>query len=377
MPNLSDRDTPFLALDRDRMDRNVARMRDRAEALGVTLRPHLKTVKSVPAAQRILGDMAAPATVSTLQEAEAFAEAGCRDLIYAVGIAPAKLPRVLAMRQAGTDLAVILDNAAQAEAVCAASRAADAPIPALIEIDSDGMRAGLAPDDPRIVALGRRLVEGGAELRGVLTHGGASYGRFTDADRRAMAAQERDAAVAAATALRAAGLACPVVSVGSTPSAAFATDLTGVTELRAGVYTLSDLMMAGLGVGGIDDIALSVVATVIGHQEARGWILTDAGFMALSRDRGTAGMPVDQGFGLVADLDGVPFGDLIVQGTSQEHGILAMRPGSSAPLPDLPVGTRLRIYPNHACATVGMHPAFAVTEGGQEIVDDWPILRGW
>ena len=75
MPNLSDRDTPFLALDRDRMDRNVARMRARAEALGVTLRPHLKTVKSVPAAQRILGDMAAPATVSTLQEAEAFADA--------------------------------------------------------------------------------------------------------------------------------------------------------------------------------------------------------------------------------------------------------------------------------------------------------------
>ncbi|GGB17534.1 alanine racemase [Allosediminivita pacifica] len=377
MSTLADLDTPFLVLDRDRMDANLARMRRHAERLGVTLRPHLKTVKSVPAAQRVLGDMANPATVSTLQEAEAFAEAGCTDMIYAVGIAPAKLPRVIALRKRGVDLAVVVDNAAQVDAVCAASRDAGTPIPALLEIDSDGHRSGLRPGDPQIVALGRALAEGGAELRGVLTHAGESYGCFTLSEQEALAAKERDVATGAAEALRAAGLTCPVVSVGSTPSVHFATDMTGVTEVRAGVFTLSDLVMAGLGVGGLDDMALSVVATVIGHQPDRGWLITDAGFMALSRDRGTAQMPVDQGFGLVADLDGRPFGDLLVLKTNQEHGILGMREGSAAPLPELPVGTRLRIYPNHACATVAMHPSFAVIAGGDEIVETWPIERGW
>lgn len=376
MPSLTEKDTPFLALDRARMDRNLARMRAHVEGLGVALRPHLKTVKSVPAARRILGEMTSPATVSTLQEAEAFAAAGCTDLVYAVGIAPAKLPRVAALRATGVDLVVILDSVAQARAVVDASKAAGAPIPALIEIDCDEARAGLAPGDPALVEIGR-ILHAGAELRGVLTHGGASYRAFTPGAMMAMAAQERASAVRCAEALATAGLPCPVVSIGSTPSAYFAQDFTGVTEVRAGVYTLSDLMMAGLGVGGIDDIALSVVTTVIGHQPRRGWILTDSGFMALSKDHGTAGMPVDQGYGLVADIDGRPFGDLVVRGVSQEHGVLALREGSTATLPDLPVGTLLRIYPNHACATVAMHGSFAVTDGGREIVEDWPIMRGW
>ncbi len=371
MQDLATRDTPFLALDLERFTRNCARMRTRAEKLGVTLRPHLKTVKSVPAARVILGQMTAPATVSTLLEAEAFADAGATDLIYAVGIAPAKLARVAALRARGVDIAVILDSVAQAEAVAACP----APIPALIEIDVDGARAGLVPDAPEIARIGR-ILHDGAALRGVLAHGGASYTCFDVESMQAMAERERAGAVAAAEALRDAGLPCPVVSVGSTPTAWFGTDLSGVTELRAGVYTLSDLMMSGLGVGTVDDIAASVVATVIGHQPARGWIVTDAGFMALSKDHGTASMPVDQGYGLVADMNGAPFGDLIVRATSQEHGILAMRPGSAAPLPDLPIGSRVRIYPNHACATVAMHPGFAVTTGGT-ITEDWPILHGW
>ncbi|NVK62127.1 MAG: alanine racemase, partial [Rhodobacteraceae bacterium] len=225
MPSLTEKDTPFLALDRARMDRNLARMRSHVEGLGVALRPHLKTVKSVPAARRILGEMTSPATVSTLQEAEAFAAAGCTDLVYAVGIAPAKLPRVAALRATGVDLVVILDSVAQARAVVDASKAAGAPIPALIEIDCDDARAGLAPGDPALVEIGR-ILHAGAELRGVLTHGGASYRAFTPGEMMAMAAQERASAVRCAEALGAAGLPCPVVSIGSTPSAHFAQDFT-------------------------------------------------------------------------------------------------------------------------------------------------------
>ena len=370
--------TPCLVLDEARMARNVARLRRHLEPLGVALRPHLKTVKSVEAARRVLAGGNGPATVSTLREAEVFAGAGVRDILYAVGIAPQKLPRVLALRRAGCDLSVVLDSVDQAHAIAEASRAAGDAIPALIEIDSDGHRAGLRPGDPLIPEIGRVLHAGGAALRGVLTHAGESYGAVGADALAAFAEQERAAAVSAATALRDAGLPCPVVSVGSTPTAHFARDLSGVTEVRAGVYVFQDLVMAGIGVCAPEDIAISVLATVIGHQRERGWIIVDAGWMALSRDRGTAAQAVDQGYGLVCDAEGRVLPDLIVRSANQEHGIVARRPGSDAPLPDLPVGSRLRILPNHACATAAQFDAYEVLpEDPGAPPGRWSIFRGW
>jgi D-serine deaminase-like pyridoxal phosphate-dependent protein len=374
---LSRLDTPALILDEARMLRNVARLRAHLDRLGVTLRPHLKTVKSVDAARRILKDGTGPATVSTLREAEVFAEAGVRDITYAVGIAPAKLDRVLAIRATGCDLAVVLDNADQARAVAEASRRSGDRIPAYIEIDSDGHRSGLAPADADLAPIGRLLVEGGAELRGVLTHAGESYGAVGAEALAAFAELERQGVVTAAETLRAAGLPCPVVSVGSTPTAHFARDLTGVTEVRAGVFTLFDLVMAGIGVCTTDDIALSVLTTVIGHQRERGWIITDAGWMAMSRDRGTANQAVDQGYGVVCDVDGRVMEDLIVRGANQEHGIIAVRAGSGATLPDLPVGTLLRILPHHACATAAQFPGYEVIPADGGPLAHWPRFGGW
>ena len=99
--------------------------------------------------------------------------------------------------------------------------------------------------------------------------------------------------------------------------------------------------------------------------------------MALSRDRGTARHPVDQGYGVVCDVDGRPYPDLIVTDASQEHGIISVRSGSPQPLPELPVGARVRILPNHACATGAQHDRYNVVRGGAEVVANWPRVRGW
>ena len=365
-------DTPALLLDEARMMRNIDRLSARATALGVRLRPHIKTAKSDAVARRLLGGPDGAATASTLAEAEALHAAGFRDILYAVGIAPQKLPRVQALRAQGCNLTVLLDSVAQAEALCASHP----PIPALIEIDCDGHRGGLRPDDPMLLTLGRKLHAAGC-LAGVMTHAGESYGVSGPQAHAAFAEQERRAVVAAAAALRGAGLPCPVVSVGSTPTAHAARDLTGVTELRAGVYVFFDLVMAGIGVCSLDDLALSVLTTVIGHQRDRGWILVDAGWMALSRDRGTAAQAVDQGYGLVCDVTGRVLPDLIVTAANQEHGIIACRPGSGAELPDLPVGTRLRILPNHACATAAQHAGYHVLPATGGSPAFWPRFGGW
>ena len=370
--------TPCLLLDEARLRANVARMQAHLARLGVAFRPHLKTAKSLDVARIAMTSPEGPATVSTLREAEYFAEGGVRDLTYAVGIAPDKLDRVCAIRARGADLTIVLDSPEQAQAVAARSRATGDAIPALIEVDADGHRSGVAPGDAHtLVAIGRILHEGGAALRGVLLHAGDSYALSEPAALAAAAEAERAAAVTAAEALRAAGLPCPVVSVGSTPTARYARDLTGVTEVRAGVFMIGDLFQAGVGAVALEDIAFSVLATVIGHQRAKDWIIVDAGWMALSRDRGTARQAVDQGYGVVCDLDGRPYPDLIVADANQEHGIVALRRGSGAALPDLPVGARLRILPNHACATGAQHAHYHVLDGAGRIEAVWPRINGW
>jgi D-serine deaminase-like pyridoxal phosphate-dependent protein len=377
-PTLRDLETPCLVLDRDRMERNIARLRGRLARFDVSLRPHLKTAKSIDVARRLYPDAPGPITVSTLAEAEYFASYGFSDITYAVGLAPAKAERALRLRGRGVDLKVVLDTVEQARALAAAGAALGVTPAALIEIDSDGHRGGLVPGDAAIGEVAVALRDGGVELVGVLTHAGESYGLRTP-DALAEAAEgERAAAVAAGEQLRALGHRCPVVSVGSTPTAHFARNLDGVTEMRAGVYMFFDLVMHGIGVCRLDDIAVSVLATVIGRKPEKGWILIDAGWMALSRDRGTASQAVDQRYGVVCDLEGRPYPDLLVAEASQEHGILALRAGSEQPLPDLPVGARVRILPNHACATSAQHEAYHVVRSASPIVEArWPRMRGW
>jgi D-serine deaminase-like pyridoxal phosphate-dependent protein len=369
--------TPCLLLDEARMDRNAARMAAQIGQLGVTLRLHVKTLKSVEAVRRVAGRPPAPLTVSTLEEAEQFAAAGYRDLLYAVGITRNKLDRVLAMRRAGIALTVILDSVYAARAVAGVSAAADDAIPALIEIDCDGQRAGVPPEDAeRIRAIAAALAEGG-RVAGAMTHCGGSYGSRSADELRTWARRERDAVVSAANILREAGHKIDTVSAGSTPTVLYAEDWSGVTEARAGVHVVMDLVMAGLGVCAVDDIALSVLGAVIAVQPERGRYLVDAGWMALSRDRGTASQPVDQGYGLVCDRDGRPFGDLIVTEVNQEHGVVALREGSSSALPELSVGDLVRILPNHACATAAQHDSYQVMPAGGGPIERWSRFGGW
>ncbi|MFO1106157.1 MAG: alanine racemase [Amaricoccus sp.] len=374
LADLSTLPTPCLILDEPRMRANIARIRGRLQGSGLTWRPHLKTAKSIEVARLLMDRPAGPAMVSTLREAEIFGAAGIRDLTYGVGIAPDKLARVRDLRRQGIDLAVLVDSVIQAAAVAAAGDPGE-PIPALIEIDCDGHRSGVAPGDAALlVAIAGAL---GPSLRGVLTHAGESYAAQGPEALAAAAEQERRAVVEAGSILRAAGFACPVVSAGSTPTLMSAARFDGLTEFRAGVSVFFDLFQAGVGACGIEEIALSVLTEVIGHQRARGWIITDAGWMAMSRDRGTASQAVDQGYGLVCGLDGIPIPDLVVIAANQEHGIVGRRAGSMAEIPDLPIGTRLRILPNHACATAAQHACYNLLEGDGVITASWPRFSGW
>ena len=375
---LEDIETPCLILDEGKLDANIARMHAWLAPRGAGLRLHVKTAKNIEVARRAMGQTVTGVTVSTLKEADYFFEHGVRDILYAVGITPGKLDHVARLRRHGADVAVVLDSAEAARAVVEKGAALHQRFPVLIEIDCDGHRAGVQPGDPVLTEIGRLLAgSSAAELRGVMTHAGSSYNAKSVDEIRAMAEKERRAAVRCAGALKAAGLPCPVVSVGSTPTALYGESFEGITEVRAGVFVFFDLVMAGLDVCRIDEIALSVLATVIGHQKQKGWAICDAGWMAMSRDRGTAAQRIDQGYGLVCDADGNPVEGVIVSDANQEHGVISSRDGPALDVARFPIGMPLRILPNHACATAAQHGAYYVVDGGRDVVAVWERFGGW
>lgn len=243
MTNLADLTTPYLLLDPDKMRANIARLQSHMSELKIPLRPHVKTAKSIDIVRQLFPAGTGPITVSTLKEAEYFAAHGFDDMTYAVGISPDKLPRAARLIRSGVGLKLLLDSKAQAEAVVAFAQRDNLALPALIEIDCDGERAGLQQGDKKIVEIARILHEN-KQFMGILMHAGGSYHCPDKAAKEAAAEHERETAVAVRDELLAAGLPCDVVSVGSTPTAHFARDLTGVTEVRAGVYVFHDLVMA-------------------------------------------------------------------------------------------------------------------------------------
>ena len=370
-------DTPVALIDQARMQANIMRMQCRMNDLGVRLRPHVKTSKCLDVAKAQIAAGAQGITVSTLKEAEQFFEAGVKDILYAVGMAPSKLSRALALCQRGCDLKLITDNVMSAREIVEFGRMHNHVFEVWIEIDTDGHRSGIAPEDDLLLEVARTLHDGGMQVGGVMTHAGSSYDYDRREDLRRIAKLEASLTLRAASRLRQAGLPCAEVSIGSTPTALSFENLEGVTEVRAGVYVFFDLVMHNVGVCSTDEIALSVLTTVIGHQPEKGWAIVDAGWMAMSRDRGTQKQKHDFGLGQICSVDGQPMPGYIMSSANQEHGIVSRE---DTPDPDivktLPIGTLLRVLPNHACASAAQFPAYAVMMPDKQL-QNWPRFYGW
>ncbi|WP_248732486.1 DSD1 family PLP-dependent enzyme [Pseudomonas sp. MWU13-2517] len=370
-------DTPVALVDVSRMQRNIQRMQQRMDTLGVRLRPHIKTSKCLPVVKAQIAAGASGVTVSTLKEAEyCFAE-GISDVFYAVAIAPGKLAQALALRRRGCNLSLLTDSVIGAQAIVSFAQQHDERFEVWIEIDCDGHRSGLAVEDRALIDVARVLVEGGMHVRGVMTHAGSSYELDTLQALQTLAEQERRLCVSAAERIREVGIACPEVSIGSTPTALSALSLEGVTEVRAGVYVFFDLVMHNIGVCQADELALSVLTTVIGHQQDKGWIITDAGWMAMSRDRGTQRQRKDFGYGQVCTEAGDWIEGARVSAANQEHGIITLGSADSTNIAArFPIGSRLRILPNHACATGAQFPDYHAYDA-EGAVHTWSRLHGW
>jgi D-serine deaminase-like pyridoxal phosphate-dependent protein len=378
---LHDLPTPSLVLDRAKLMRNIARMAAACQQNGVALRPHLKTAKSMDVARLVLDAGTVGIAVSTLREAEYFAAEGIRDIQYAVCITPDKLERVAKIQASGAKLAVITDSVDVARAIAAKHDEIDGAFHVQIEVDCGEHRTGVLPGSADLLDIARILdAAPNVIFDGVMTHAGHSYTCRSLAEIEAMAELERSAVVAAAEAVRALGIACPNVGLGSTPTALHAKHLDGITEARAGVYMFGDMFQAQIGSCRVEDLAVSVLTDVSSHRTDLNHLTVDAGALALSKDRSTENVPNDVGFGLLADAEGKALGpQLNVTRVYQEHGLVPMVAGSN--LAKFPIGAKLRVYPNHVCMTAAMYERYYVVDSDSsdstEIVAVWDRVNGW
>jgi len=368
MMELGDLQTPCLVLDEGILKQNLHRMSSAMHRHGVSLRPHLKTAKSADVGRLAVDGEAGGITVSTVVEAAYFAQRGFRDITLAVGITPEKLHRASVLISRDVLLNVTTDDVAIAHEI---AKERDG-IKAFIEIDSGERRAGVDPQGDALLEIGRAL---GDKLVGVLTHAGHSYNCRTVEEIKKVAEDERVAVTTAAHRLRAGGMSCEVVSVGSTPTMSHVENMKWVTEARPGVYMFQDLFQAAIGSCTRDDIAVTVLSSVIGCHPWKNEILIDAGALALSKDRSTATTNQDAGYGLVLDIDGRPsFGEAVIEKVSQEHGIVR---GNALPFDKLKVGTKVRVAPNHSCLTSAAYDKYYVVWGGRQVINEWDRVNGW
>ena len=368
--------TPALILERRILSRNAASMTARMKQKGVQFRPHLKTAKSARVAELVSPDHFGGITVSTINEAAYFSDHGFSDITYGVCCMPEKLEVLAALQGNGTRVNLITDHLQMAIAIAQEAEALDTDFRVLIEVDTGLHRTGVDPDDPELESIARVLQEAARlNFGGVLTHAGYAYHSKRIDQVKAIAEQERMGVVTAATRLREKGMPCPVVSVGSTPTALHAESFEGVTEVRAGTYMFNDLFQVGLHSCRMEDIAISVLATIVSHSPDQNHYLIDAGMLALSQDTSANEHWEQVGYGLVWDATGTLLENHYVADVHQEHGFVK----STRPIAfdRVPIGSRLRIVPNHACSTCAMFDEYHVADGGAEVAEVWGRTNGW
>lgn len=361
MASIHDLPTPALLLDLDVLERNLRRMSERAATLGVAMRPHIKTHKSLEVAglQKALG--ISGITVSTLYEARVFADAGYEDVTWAFPLILTRLAEVAELADRIT-LRLVVDSPEAVDALEALGR----PLHVWLKVDCGYHRAGVDPESPQALALARRLAESPALIfDGLLTHSGHAYHGASREEIAAIAEQERGVMAGLAERLRGEGIEVPEVSVGSTPALSAVASLEGITEIRPGNYCFYDFTQVTLGSCEARDCAVTVLSSVVSSRPDVGHAVVDAGALAMSKDLGP---DRSKGLGEVFSDYGSGTLDSEVRLTSlsQEHGILSV---------PRPVGSRVRILPNHSCLTAAMFDEYAVVRG-EEVVDRWKIWRG-
>jgi D-serine deaminase-like pyridoxal phosphate-dependent protein len=335
--------TPAVAIDLDRVERNITRLQQRCDAVGLANRPHIKTHKS-PAIARMQRERGARGiTCQKLGEAEVMAEAGFDDILISYNIlGEQKLGRLAAL-MGRARMTVAADNSVTVAGLPRAAEIAGRTLDVVVECDTGRKRAGV-----------ETAAEASALAKDIASQPGLRFAGFLLYAPETAIPETQTFLDEALAGVREAGLEATIISTGGTPNLANLGKIQGATEHRAGTYVFNDRMMMKAGAATLDDCALNVIATVVSRGGPERGIV-DAGSKTLTTD--TGGL---DGHGLILE-----YPEARIAKFAEEHGFLDLS-GS----PDKPqVGEIVRIIPNHVCVVVNMVDRLIATRG-EEIVGE-------
>jgi D-serine deaminase-like pyridoxal phosphate-dependent protein len=356
--SIAELDTPCLLIDLDRMERNIRVWQEAIGATGTKLRPHVKTHKVPAIAQLQLAAGAGGITVAKVAEAEVFAASGCEDIFIAYPVIGPEKCRRAAELAGRCQVTAGIDSATGARGLSQAAQAAGTTIRVRVEIDLGMNRSGLPPAQAaELCHLAMELP--GIELDGIFTFRSTSFPGGAERTAEEAGREEGELMVGLADELRAAGIPIHEVSAGSTPTALAAARVPGMTEVRPGTYIFGDYMMAERGALSYDDVALSLLCTVV-SRPAEDKATVDGGSKTFCGDIYPARLNL-RGYARAVGLDGY------IESMSEEHGVMRLGPGAA---PE--VGDRIAFYPIHVCTSVNLGDELVGVRNGY-VEQVWPI----
>ncbi len=361
--------TPFIHLDLDCLEKNIRKMQSIADDTGVSVRPHAKTHKSCKIADLQLKAGANGLTVAKPEEAIIFMKSGVSSIMVCYPVVSEEKIKVLlsAADKYSVEILFVLDSLAGFSVLKNQVSQRMKNIDVYIEIDVGLHRCGLSPDNPGLIELAQTIVNSdNLNLRGITSHAGQSYGSKSRQEALGIAKHEQKLMANVKSKLLSNGIAIEEVCVGATPTLWVQKNFDGITEIKPGNYVFNDLTQKNIGVVGWDQLAVSVVTTVVSVNDT--YLIVDAGSKSLTSDAGAHGSQGIQGYGLAFNFGDTPDDQSgqLVEKMSEEHGWIKHNGNK------ISVGSKLQVYPNHSCPVINLFDNVQVFKGSQ-FFESWPV----
>ncbi|KAG2234556.1 hypothetical protein INT48_000459 [Thamnidium elegans] len=384
--------TPSLIIDRAILKRNCDKLACITNDLNTKVRVHVKTHKTVEGTRMQLEGASTNAiVVSTMAEAHALINSELtetkllQDVLLGFPITSDKFSEIFELANKVPVFQIFIDNLATLEALeayCFSTN--NAKINVFLKVDCGYGRAGVPINDSDTLTLAKRLDQSPyVHFNGIYSHAGHSYSSKSRTEALEYLKNECDMGRQFRDYFVSNGVTIPQVSIGATPTVKAITSfmketdmkqiLSGISEVHAGAFAFLDRQQVSTGLGGYEEVAISVASRIASVYKDRDSLLIDAGALAFSKDTAPQG-----GFGYVLD-PAIKEPNVIasVAKISQEHGILQVD-SSTLSRPELQVGKLIRVIPNHCCLTAACHLYYLIIEeGGDTVVDVWVPVRGW
>jgi D-serine deaminase-like pyridoxal phosphate-dependent protein len=351
--------TPALLLDLDAFEDNVQKMAAHLATRGKAFRPHGKTHKCPEVARALIRAGAVGCCAARLSEAEVFAQSGIPGLLITTAvIGRDKIARALALASSAPDTMFVVDDRQNVRDIneAAAARGKGEPVKVLVDLFFG--RTGIAPGQPAVELA--QLIESLPNITfgGLQSYDGAAAHTTPYDARSTRTKATMGKAVATKAMLERAGIACPLVTGGSTGTYRFDSENPGITELQPGSFVFMDMEYGTIG--GPDGTeyrdfknAITVVTTVVSRPP--GFAIVDGGYKAFSTDRPFTPRPIG--------IDGVTYG-----WAGDEHGRLDLSNASR----DVKLGDRIEFIPPHIDPTVNLYDHIYALRGDR-VEAVWPI----